>query len=79
MSNITTWGDTKSIVEVTKVDAPASDELTRAEELADLLAKRLLSAERFNRKTVDLPIEQARELCQLLHDSIRTAKQIARR
>lgn len=65
------------IARLHRVDEPASDELNRAEELASMLAKRLASAERANIASVAIPIESAKELCQLLHDSIRTARQLA--
>lgn len=58
------------------VDAPANDELVRARDLADYFAKRLGQAERFGDAQVKLDIESARELCQMLHDSIRTADQL---
>jgi hypothetical protein len=58
------------------VDEPASDELSRAEYLADYFAKQLALAERFKASKVSLNLDESRELVQLLHDSIRTAKQL---
>lgn len=60
-----------------KVDGPASDELQRARELAACLAFAIRQANMQKRYQVSLSIEEAEELCQLLHDSIRTADQLA--
>ena len=59
--------------EIGKVDAPAKDELQVAEELASKLA---VAIRRGTAKQVSLKREDAEQLCQLLHDSIRTAKQL---
>lgn len=59
-----------------RVDAPALDELDRAKELAACLANALQSAEHHSRSWIHLDRERAEELCQLLHDSIRTAEQL---
>lgn len=60
-----------------QVDAPASDEIVRAKELASYLAQRLRMAKKYG-GNVSLRPEEAEELCQLLHDSIRTAEQLRR-
>jgi hypothetical protein len=59
-----------------RIDQPASNELDRAKELAAYLAGQLSIAERHGDSKVVLRIEESRELCQLLHDSLRTAAQI---
>lgn len=57
------------------VNRPAADELERAEELAYILSFSLrLAGGRAERIT--LHRETVEELSQLLHDSIRTAKQL---
>ncbi len=59
-----------------KVDRPASDELARAEALADKLA-RAVELSRYNgREWITLDLNAAEELAQLLFDSLRTAKQL---
>ena len=64
---------TLSKKEPIKVDAPAKDELLVAEELASKLA---WAIRRGTPNQVSLKREDAEQLCQLLHDSIRTAKQL---
>lgn len=59
-----------------EVDAPASNELDRAESLANYLAGQIRIGEQFRTPRVSLGFDEARELCQLLHDSLRTAKQL---
>ncbi len=60
-----------------KVDAPARDELERARELAAALASAIGRAKKFRMDRVSLDVDEAEELCQLLHDSLRTADQIS--
>lgn len=60
-----------------QVDAPAKDELSRARELAATLASAIGRARHFQEDKVRLGVEEAEELCQLLHDSLRTADQIS--
>lgn len=54
----------------------SENELERARVLANDLARRLRMAERGHDSHVRLGIENARELCELLHDSLRTAEQL---
>lgn len=61
---------------VSRVDAPARDELQRAKELAASLASAIGRARKFAVDRVSLDVDEAEELCQLLHDSLRTAEQI---
>ncbi len=59
-----------------RVDAPARDEMERARELAACLARAIGRAKKFAMDRVSLDVDEAEELCQLLHDSLRTADQI---
>jgi hypothetical protein len=56
--------------------SPLPPELQRAELLADQLHKAVRVAEAVHADRVCFQIEEARELVQLLNDSIKTAKQL---
>lgn len=60
--------------EAKNIDPPNYNELQRAKELASSLrlALQRLPLERF----ITLPRGEAEELCQLLHDSLKTAEQL---
>lgn len=55
---------------------PNYNEMERAEELRNALARSVAIAERFQLERATLPIEEARELLQLMSDSLETARRI---
>ncbi len=65
-------------IDIPDVDRPAEDELSRAEDLAGRLYSRMSLAKHAKNQSVSLDMETAEELCQLLHDSIKTAKWVKR-
>ena len=65
-----------TVLQPEKIDAPADNELNRAESLADCLNSAVKVAHKFHAERISMRLDEAEELLQLLYDSIKTAKQI---
>jgi hypothetical protein len=68
--------ETPAIRAKTTVDAPAEDELERAEYLLSELAKAVAVARHVGLERASIRLAVAEELTQLLADSVKTAKQL---